>query len=480
MLGSLRDFDGDTLIGLWQNIGLTDVEQAQETMKLDGLIRQTIMNFQSQFAETEQTLKDQIQSVWTTYQALSHAFGVTANTLLLDAPSTSLRSRLAGITGEYEAFKEAHQARITEFDELHAEVSALFSKLEIPEEDRGEFAKRGADDYTATRLHRFTETRKLLREQVNTRQEELAKRHASIQTLSVELEAAIPDDVTLAFQSGDISTKAMQKVVECEANLNATKQLREAEIDQQKSTLCRLWDALKTSATDRESFTNQLSTLGESVLDAYANEISKLKAQREEHLPEIINAQLAEINRIEAELHRPVTQITIEGQDANKVYDILEGICDSLKAEQNELKPFLDLITQRIELLKELDELNESAKLMEEARLKKKEVDLKKVNKDEQARRRIRSLLPRLEKKLLIALLEYQTNKEQDFVWDGQPYVEHLVHIKLSDVELRQVKTTRKKSVTPSRRASQLGPLDDGGKVSSRKSLENRGVNRPK
>jgi hypothetical protein len=139
------------------------------------------------------------------------------------------------------------------------------------------------------------------------------------------------------------------------------------------------------------------------------------------------------------------------------------------------------MINQRTELLTEADGLNEAAKRVEEARVRKKEVDQKKLNKDEQARRRIRSKLPRLERKLLLALLEYQTNQEKDFLWDGQPYVEQLTHIKLSDVELRQAKFTRKKSVPSSRRISQLGVLEDPSKKSARQSLENRqaGLNRP-
>jgi hypothetical protein len=139
------------------------------------------------------------------------------------------------------------------------------------------------------------------------------------------------------------------------------------------------------------------------------------------------------------------------------------------------------MINQRTELLHEANELNESAKRIEEARVKKKEIDMKKVNRDEQARCRIRSLLPRLEKKLLLALLEFQSSKEREFLWEGQIYIDQLAHIKLSDVELRQAKFTRKKSLPPSRRVSQLGPLENGPKKGSRQSLENRAAapNRP-
>jgi hypothetical protein len=180
------------------------------------------------------------------YQSLSQAFAVTVNPFLVQTPQTSLRSRLAEITAEYEAFKEAHQVRITEFDALNAEVFSLFLKLEIPD----------------------------------------------------ELEISIPDDVTRALQTVDISTETRKKVVEYQKD----------EIDRQKSVLLRLWDVLTIRTAERDCFTKQHSTLGESVLDADANEITKLKAQREEHLPEIIPTQLADVNRIEAELHRLLTR----------------------------------------------------------------------------------------------------------------------------------------------------------------------------
>jgi Ca2+-binding EF-hand superfamily protein len=481
MLSSLCEFDGSSLIALWHSIGLSDEEQEKEKLKLNDLIRATITSFQAPFSQTEEDLKCKIQTTSDAFQKLKKAFGIPCEALLTDLPESNLRSHLSQITSEYESFKASHQECIEKFSSLQSEVSALFSKLEIPEEDRGEFGKVDCDDYTVGRLQRFTETSRLLQEQVQTRQEELTKRHSSIQELAGKLEVSVPDYVTIAFQASDISTETMKKVVECEANLIATKQLREAEINRRKTSLTRLWDALKVPQSERQEFLAKQSTIGETALDAYANAIGRLKTQREEHLPEIIRAQLSEINRIESELHRTLTQIVIEGQDANTVYDTLENVLDTLNAEYIELRPFVEMINQRTELLSEADELNEAAKKLEEARAKKKEIDQKKLNKDEQARRRIRSLLPRLEKKLLLSLLEYQVNQEKDFLWDGQPYVEQLGHIKLSDIELRQAKFTRKKSVSSSRRISQLGPVEDVAKKNSRRSLENRQapLNRP-
>jgi hypothetical protein len=47
----------------------------------------------------------------------------------------------------------------------------------------------------------------------------------------------VPDYVPLAFEASDISAATIQRVVECEANLIATKHLRETEIERRKASL---------------------------------------------------------------------------------------------------------------------------------------------------------------------------------------------------------------------------------------------------
>jgi hypothetical protein len=72
--------------------------------------------------------------------------------------------------------------------------------------------------------------------------------------MSAELDVVIPEFVTAAHQSHDISTETMQKIVEVEANLIATKQLREAAIEQKKVELAKLWNVLQTPEPEREQF----------------------------------------------------------------------------------------------------------------------------------------------------------------------------------------------------------------------------------
>jgi hypothetical protein len=485
MFGFLSDFDSSPIQELWTAMGFDESEQDSEQKELADTILSAIEHYQNGLNQTTQKLKSQFDSVMSQYTAMMKAFGVppdTAAQTIESLNSLNLRSRVAKATSDFEAFKADHKAQIDQLAIVQEEVSALFDKLEIPESDRGESASVGSDDYTGARIQRFIETAKLLSEQVTARTVQLEKRFTSIEKISVELDVTVPEFVITAHQSQDISTETMQKVVEIEANLIATKQLREAAIGQKKIELGKLWNVLRTPEPEREQFVATWASLGESTLEAYSSEITKLRTLRQDHLPQIIESRIAEIAKIEAQLHKESAPIDVSSLDPNEAYDILEQKFEALTAELAEVWQIIDSINQREDFLRKAVELNESAKRIEEARAKKQEVDQKQVNCGERARRRIRSLLPRLEKKLLIMLIEYESrHANKPFLWGAKPYAANLEHIRLSDVEIRQAKCGRKKNSPGGRRVGQLGPIEPMPRKGCQRSLENSlaGINRP-
>jgi hypothetical protein len=477
MLGFLNDFDSSSIEELWTAMGFDQSERDSEQKKLADAILGAIADYQNGLEQTTQELKSQFNSVTSEYTTMMKAFGVppeTAAQTIESFDSLDLRSRVTKATSDFDAFKASHKAEIEQLATVQADVSALFDKLEIPESDRGEFASVGCDDYTSARIRRFVETAKLLTEQVTARAAELQKRFASIEKISAELDVSVPEFVTAAHESDDISTETAQKIVEVEANLIATKRLREAAIEQRKVELSKLWNVLQTPAAEREHFTAAWASLGESALDAYSGEIAKLRAVRQEHLPRIIESRHAEIAKLQAQLHGEPAPIDVSSLDPNEAYDVLEQTVEALTAELAKVSQIIDSINQREELLREAASLSEAMRRTDEVRAQKREVDQKQVNRDERARRRIRSLLLRLEKKLLIMLIEYQaSHTDRPFLWDAKPYAANLEHIRLSDVEMRQARCGRKRSLQGSRKGRQLGPVEPAPRKGRQRSLEN-------
>jgi protein regulator of cytokinesis 1 len=486
MFGFLADVDSSSIQALWTTMGFDKSEQDSEQKKLTDAILGAIQDYQNGLNQTTQELKSQFNSVTSEYTTMMKAFGVppeTAAQTIESLDSLDLRTRVAKATSDFEAFKASHAAQLEQLATVQAEVSALFDKLEIPECDRGEFASIGYHDYTSGRIQRFVETATLLSEQVTARAAELQKRFASIEKISAELDVAVPEFVATAHESHDISSATAQQIVELEATLIGTKQQREAELEQKRAELNRLWNVLQTSETEREQFAAAWASLGASALEAHSSEITRLRTLRQNHLPQIIESRLAEIAKLEAQLHRESTPIDISSLDPNEACDALEQTVDTLTAELAKVSLIIESISQREELMREAAELSESARKVDEARAKKKDVDQNQLNRDEHARRRIKSLLPRLEKKLLIMLIEYQaSHTDEPFLWDAKPYAANLDHIKLSDVEIRQARGGRRKSLQGSRKIKQVPSVESIPRKGRQHSPENSPAvtNRPK
>ncbi|OHS98938.1 hypothetical protein TRFO_34701 [Tritrichomonas foetus] len=478
-------YDTTPIVSIWKEIGYDEETQISEQEKLNEVLLNAIKSYQTSLETTRNSMESQITETKQAYIKLMHAFGKPESEVIKvinGLQDGTLKQQLEDVESKFTSFRNANQSTIDKFVSLHSQCAELFDRLKIKE--RGDFSTVGDDDYTDARATKFEQKLNALKNEVKNRENILEKLNKETNALSASLELEIPEDVISVFTQKLITNEALKIANDHQAELHKKKEVRDAEISSRIAILNKLWNIFHITQAERNRFINSFTTVSDSVVKAYDEEISRLKEQREEKLPEIVEQQKVDIKNLEAELHMTgdqIVEIPIEGKNLNEVYDLLDQRFEILTKEFNEVKPIIDSIQQREELLKETQELNESARKMELALKKKKQIDQKKAAKDEQSRRRIKSLLPRIEKKLLVLLIEYQTRKEADFLWDGREYIQELEHIKLSDVELQKAKgLNRKKSLT-SRRTSHISALANIAanpkKGTTRKSLENRHPN---
>jgi hypothetical protein len=351
MFSRLQEFDASAVAAQWQDIGFDEEERATERGKLEAVLT-AIHGYESALSQTHQELCAKIESVCSEYTSMMKALD-----LPVEAPAAlqipNLRGRLAQLTSEFDDFKDAHRDRLDEVIRLASDMAALFEKLEC---DRSEFPALDSDGYTAAHVQRLVDTRTLLQERVAAREAQLEKRFASINKLSSDMELIIPQFVIGAHDSRDISTATTQKIVDCEAQLIATKRLRAAEIDAKKSELRAVLETLQADRRQPETTSH-----GESVITSLAAEIAGLRAQRKEQLPRIIEFQAAEVARLKKLLHR-APETDPQDSDLDATCDRLEARLKILQKEFEEVRPIVELIAQREELIRELHELNDAAK----------------------------------------------------------------------------------------------------------------------
>lgn len=77
----------------------------------------------------------------------------------------------------------------------------------------------------------------------------------------------------------------------------------------------------------------------------------------------------------------------------------------------------------------------------------------------EKVTRKYKCILPRIEKKLKLLLIDFKTRNNEDFIWNSRPMIQKLDHVILSNTELKLAKKTRrKKSVGKAQKAKDQKP----------------------
>lgn len=484
-------YDTSSIVSTWEEIGYSQEEQEEQQAHLNETIIKAIQSYQESLEGQRDSMKSQIQEIYESFSKLLHAFGKPESELqkILSKLSDEmkLKEKLELINTKFSEFKDANQHIIDKFENLHSQCSQLLDRLEVKEEDRGEFATLNNDDYTNEKMERYEDKLKRLKSEIENREKVMKNFFKESTTISNKLEIEMPQSLVDLYNSQKITLEALKEAEDYQKELIQKKEVREEELSKKLVVLQKLWNILDVKKQERQKFINSFKTIGDSVVKAYDDEADKLRERREEKLPEIVENQKRQIKELEATLHLTpdqIEEIPIEGKNLNDVYDLLDQRYDDLYKEYTEVKTIVESINQREELIKESEELAENARKLEEKLKKKKShqqpPDQKQAAKDEQAKRRINSLLPRVEKKLYISLIEYQTLKNCNFLWDGEEYIQKLEGIKISPAEIQKAKNAGKKKGS-SRRTSHFPeasskPLtvETGKKRVSRRSLENK------
>jgi hypothetical protein len=252
-----------------------------------------------------------------------------------------------------------------------------------------------------------------------------------IATLSAELGLEIPNHVVNILVTNSLSDEPIAQVTEYAHGLQTLKDVRFDQITRMATEITRLWCLLDVGEDAREQFLRAHSTLSAAVIESWAKEIKRLMFLRAQRLPALIPEKDVRIEQLLSMLH--VIRLQAEcGDDFQAIFDRNKEELKDLTELHRKMESFLELIGQKEEMLREL-------------RTAKAEPGKKPDPKNEQKKRKMRALLPRLEKKLYLMLVKFREVNGRDFEWDAEPYINGLAHIILSEVELKAIRARAKK-----------------------------------
>ena len=132
---------------LWCAMGLTQVEKAEESKKLEQALLKAYQNFIAETTSSCEDLRSELREALLEFQHVQIVFGDTSPQPILN-PKTSLRDQVNEVYESIDEIKYKYQDRIQEFDEIYDILQEQYRVLRVSEENPAEFSQVGEYDLT--------------------------------------------------------------------------------------------------------------------------------------------------------------------------------------------------------------------------------------------------------------------------------------------------------------------------------------------
>lgn len=244
------------------------------------------------------------------------------------------------------------------------------------------------------------------------------------------------------FESDDctgISSGTLDALTERIRELHDEKERRRQELTAMGEVISDLWDKLQVSKEERLEFTQECTKAGLSLqtLDMGKKEITRLNEMKEAMMGDLIVEARQRIKELWIQTNATPQQqqafVAMNVQDETLINDGLlqehEDLIEELEQRLEEMRPLLDLIQKREAIIQERMELEEFLK--DPSRLQQRGA-VQQLMKEEKMTNRVNKLLPKYSDHLNRKLKGWQKSHGEPFVYKGEDY---LVKMKQQDEE---------------------------------------------
>ncbi|EAY03748.1 hypothetical protein TVAG_072400 [Trichomonas vaginalis G3] len=420
MIDESEELDTTTLRQLWKQLELTD-DQMEEIINN---IRHQILDAKKEFLDLQvfkctqmheatlkrlHTMSELLKSIKAPQEDIDSFQNIFSN-------EKSLRQVNNEMDSYFEKYKDAILERQKQFEEVITSINQLYDTIGFPEQDRGDFSRAEYEDLSEDRLIHLQEQNKILTETVSRRKESFEQRSTALQKLLIELGEDFTQDMQNIISSTVYSQQNIETLDYLLNQYQTEYDVRKEELSKLAIQLTSLWQLLDTPENDREIVLKQ-KDLSKKSLEVARNEVIRLNAEKDQRLDEVIGKLSNEIDELSQILHMPKENIDelLGGQftDEKTYFLQLHNLVINLRKLLVDEKPILDLIEQREDIINQY-ESNRN---------------------DEKAKRRYKTVLPRLDKKIKVALEDFERTRKQPLLYDGVPYITRLDKVIVTNLE---------------------------------------------
>ncbi|OHT00609.1 hypothetical protein TRFO_32728 [Tritrichomonas foetus] len=417
---------------LWDQLNFTDQQKQDEQIRLENLMKQEKVNVINSVYQRRDALRKEIQEIKQNHIRVLTALGKSneeKEKVNDHGNEGTLIQRLEDVKAFYDEIEPLFIVRVKLFQDMFNKITELYDTIGYGQNDRGEFVEFQTSDLTAQKENVFLQQIKELEEELKERKEYIEDLHTKIKNILEELGEEVSPAINDIIQSKQVTTTAHETILEYYEGLTSTKEYRAKKISELALEITHCWDLLRTPDAERKSFIDSHSKLSLDNIKSLEQEIERLHSLIEENLSEMLVDIKKEISEICTSMHYTQEQIDqqlVELGDEKETFYFLAKSLIELKKLHAATLHVIQMIQQREDIVKEYESIDQS---------KISPTQLDKI------KRKYKCTLPRVEKKLLMMLIEYNEFYSRPFTWDGEIYADKLSSIKLSLSEIRQAKS---------------------------------------
>lgn len=352
----------EQIIAVWDEMGLTDEERINELRplneKIDRIkkekIDETIREMQQLQLGIDETKQKHIRMLQVTGASPFEIEEVQKNGI-----HGSLKERFDQVQDAYEEYKPRYVETVQKLQKMVDILQELFEILEIPEQDRGDFAAVGETDLTAKRLQAFSNKIDRLQNEINANDKYAQQFIIEIQKLSTDLGVEIKNEIRSIIDrppyrpSDLVKLKQERDLLQNEFTTNSNY------ISELALQIKRLWDILEVSEEERQDFLDMHNGVSYNQIAACVKLINTLNKQRNQMVPQLITESKEKISELCKKMRYTKDQ---ESAIFNRVETKMESQYPSEKKPENENSQIekSENELQQSETQKENEQTNES------------------------------------------------------------------------------------------------------------------------
>ena len=249
-----------------------------------------------------------------------------------------------------------------------------------------------------------------------------------IRKILTEIEEEISPTIDQLLKAKSVNTVSYTSVLDYYEDLSSLRDERAKRVSVLALEITHCWDLLKVQEDERKQFIDSHSKLSTSNIKELEDKSNELHSEIESNITEMLEEIRKEICDICKFLHftdEQIEQQLVEQEDEKTTFYDFEKKLIELKKLSSSSQSLIQMIQQREDIINQYKSIDES----------------KSDPSKEKIKRRYKTVLPRLEKKLLIELIKFKEVHSFPSTWDGNNYEDELNHVKLSISEIKQAKS---------------------------------------